>query len=136
MAESATQEKKPGSGRKFTPRKPLAAKDEKRLAAVDAAFETAKEDQKIWARRYGTKVLKHAAGLRATPAPIPPELGEKNAAKVREVLGIVDAPKEAKTNSKAKATAKTTSTRKRSTAKKAEPKTEEAPAEPLAGEPA
>ncbi len=128
MADSATQEKKSGSGRKFTPRKPLAAKDEKKLASVDAAFESSKEETKVWARRYGAKVLKHAAGLRATPAPIPPELGEKNATKVREILGVKETPK--------KANSKPATSPRKSSASKTKPKTEDAPAAPLEGEPA
>ncbi len=76
-------------GRHFTPRKPLAKKDEAKLKAVSEAFADASAEALAWAERYGRKVLKHAAGLRATPAPIPPQLGAESAAKVREILGIV-----------------------------------------------
>lgn len=94
-------------GRHFTPRKALAKKDESKLAAVTEAFANDTPEVISWTERYGRKVLKHQAGLRATPAPIPPEIGPEKAAKVRELLGVVDAPpaSEASENGGSEATA-------------------------------
>lgn len=94
-------------GRHFTPRKALAKKEEAKLAAVTEAFANDTPEVISWTERYGRKVLKHQSGLRATPAPIPPEIGPEKAAKVRELLGVVDAPpaSEASENGGSEATA-------------------------------
>lgn len=94
-ASSKASGAKKAEGRKFTPRKPLAAKDEKRLASVTKAFEGESAIILKRSEEYARKVLKHAAGLRATPAPRPVEMSVEQIAKVHEILGIADPKVEA-----------------------------------------
>jgi hypothetical protein len=86
-------------------RKPLAAKDEKTLASVVETY-----PDKPWAERYARKVLKVQAGLRTTPAPVPPQLGKEKASAIDVLLGYERPKRETKPK---KAAAKKTPTRLR-----------------------
>lgn len=125
MASKSTDTKVAASKAKATPkakakatveRAALAPKDEKRVAAVIEAY----PDQP-WAERYARKVAKVQAGLRTTPAPIPPELGKEAADEIDAMLNYERPKREAKPKA-AKPAAKKTPAKKAPAKTAAKPK--------------
>lgn len=73
------------SGRKYTKRQELPEAEEAKLATVSEAFDGHEKQKEAVA--YGRKVLKVAAGLRAT-APPQGVLDEASVARIYELLGV------------------------------------------------
>lgn len=99
-----TKSKSKAKARPVIVRIPLAEADEKKAVRIGSKYKS--ESWGAWAERYARKCLKVKQGLRATPAPVPPEMPPDVAKTIRESILGKDAPKVARKPAAKKAPAK------------------------------